>query len=240
VIEIATIAEALAQLRSGEAHDPHAILGRRPTGEIVELRVWRPGANAVELVATPPVPLTEISFGLFAAEVPSAAAPIDARYRVVDADGIERTFIDPYGFLPTLGELDLHLIAEGHHEDLGLVMGAREVEVEGILGIGFAVWAPSARSVSVVGDFNGWDDYRHPMRSLGASGIWEVFIPEAAVGDCYKYSLALTVRAGRRPTPPRTKSRCRRGPPRWLRHTRRIAGAMRHTCSVRARLIASR
>ena len=189
MIELTRVAEALAGLRSGQTHDPHAILGRRFDGETVELRIWRPGANSVELLSQAPVNLPEISSGLFAANVDVADAPIGARYRVVDADGIERTFVDPYGFLPTLGELDLHLIAEGRHEDLGLVMGAREVEMETIVGIGFSVWAPSARSVAVVGDFNGWDGYRHPMRSLGGSGIWELFIPEASVGDCYKFSV---------------------------------------------------
>ncbi len=189
MIEISVIAEGLAGLRSGETHDPHAILGRRVTGDTVELRLWRPGANSVELLSDPPVALAEIASGIFSADVGASSAPIAARYRAVDGDGIQRVFVDPYGFLPTLGELDLHLIAEGRHEDLGLVMGAREVELEAVIGIAFSVWAPSARSVAVVGDFNGWDDYRHPMRSLGASGIWEVFIPEASVGDCYKFSV---------------------------------------------------
>ncbi len=89
---------------------------------------------------------------------------------------------DPYSFLPTLGELDLHLAREGRHEQLYEQLGAHVREVDGVAGTAFAVWAPTARSVSVVGDFNGWDGRLHPMRSLGASGIWELFVPGVAEG----------------------------------------------------------
>ena len=88
---------------------------------------------------------------------------------------------DPYAFIPTLGELDLHLIGEGRHEHVYDLLGShiREMEIgaQTVTGVGFAVWAPSARAVSVVGDFNSWDGRLHAMRSLGSSGIWELFLP---------------------------------------------------------------
>ena len=89
---------------------------------------------------------------------------------------------DPYRFLPTLGEMDLHLVGEGRHEELYAKLGAHVLEHQGVRGIAFAVWAPSARSVSVVGDFNSWDGRLNPMRSLGSSGIWELFLPGVGVG----------------------------------------------------------
>ena len=96
-------------------------------------------------------------------------------------DGNTYTLRDPYAFLPTLGELDLHLVDEGRHEELYERLGAHVREIDGVAGTAFAVWAPNARSVAVVGDFNSWDGRLHPMRSLGSSGIWELFIP--GVGD---------------------------------------------------------
>ena len=93
---------------------------------------------------------------------------------------------DPYRFAPTIGQLDLHLIGEGTHRRLWDALGARPMTVDGEAGVAFAVWAPAARGVAVVGDFNGWDERRHPMRSMGATGVWELFVPDARVGDRYK------------------------------------------------------
>ncbi len=95
----------------------------------------------------------------------------------------------PRTFSPTLGELDLHLIGEGRHEHLYELLGAHVREHEGEAGTAFAVWAPAAASVSVVGDFNHWDGRAHPMRALGVSGIWEVFVPDAGPGTNYKYEI---------------------------------------------------
>ena len=124
---------------------------------------------------------------------------------------------DPYSFLPTLGELDLHLVGEGRHEALWERLGAHLREIDGAAGVAFAVWAPSARSVSVVGDWNGWDGRVHPMRSLGSSGIWELFVPGVGAGR------PLQVRdpgrrrraCGSRPTRSPPRRRRRRARPRW-------------------------
>jgi 1,4-alpha-glucan branching enzyme len=96
---------------------------------------------------------------------------------------------DPYGFLPTLGDIDLHLVGEGRHEELYAKLGAHVIEHQGVRGTAFAVWAPSAGSVSVVGDFNSWDGRLHPMRSLSSSGIWELFLPGVYSGAFYKFEI---------------------------------------------------
>ena len=96
---------------------------------------------------------------------------------------------DAYSFAPSLGELDLHLISEGRHEQLWDALGAHPRKLDGAAGTAFAVWAPGARAVSVVGDFNAWNERAHPMRSLGAAGVWELFVPEAAAGHAYKFAI---------------------------------------------------
>ena len=96
---------------------------------------------------------------------------------------------DPAEFPPTLGELDLYLLGEGRHRDMWRVLGAHVREHQGVHGVSFAVWAPNARAVRVVGDFNGWDGRVHPMRSLGSSGVWELFVPGVEPGARYKYEL---------------------------------------------------
>ena len=96
---------------------------------------------------------------------------------------------DAYSFAPTLGPLDLHLLAEGRHFELHHTLGARPHTVDGVAGVAYAVWAPSARAVSVTGDFDVWNERAHPMRSLGASGVWELFVPESKAGDRYKFSV---------------------------------------------------
>ena len=130
--------------------------------------------------------------GLCEALLPDAKLPLAYALRVRYPDGHEHVARDPYAFLPTLGPLDLHLIAEGRHLELWTKLGAHVVEHDGVTGTAFAVWAPNARAVSVVGDFNGWDGRAHPLRTLGASGVWELFLPDVLEG------LALQVRAPRR------------------------------------------
>src|SRR5262249_56177588 len=126
--------------------------------------------------------------GVFRGEVPGAL-PLAYRLDVGYPGGLSVEFDDPYRFLPTLGELDVHLAVEGQHERLYEKLGAHVREVEGVRGTAYAVWAPNARSVSVVGDFNSWDGRLHQMRSLGAAGIWELFLPGVDDGARYKFEI---------------------------------------------------
>ncbi len=105
------------------------------------------------------------------------------------ADGSRSRGHDPYRFLPALGEMDLHLIAEGRHERLWEALGARPMTHQGVTGTRFTVWAPNARGVRVAGDFNGWDGTGFPMRSLGSTGVWELFVPGVGPGTRYKYDV---------------------------------------------------
>ena len=114
--------------------------------------------------------------GVFAGVLDGASIP-DYRLEATYPDGVVVVLDDPYRFWPTLGELDLHLLAEGRHEGLWRHLGAQVRVHQGTSGTSFAVWAPGARAVRVVGDFNGWDGRIHPMRALGSSGVWEIFLP---------------------------------------------------------------
>ncbi|MEM0965583.1 MAG: 1,4-alpha-glucan branching protein GlgB [Verrucomicrobiota bacterium] len=111
------------------------------------------------------------------------------RLRTEQPNGEVRQFFDPYAFLPTLGEQDLYLFNEGNEHFIYNKLGAHVKIIEGVPGVSFAVWAPSARRVSVVGDFNQWDGRYHPMRALGSSGVWELFIPGLSEGTTYKFEV---------------------------------------------------
>ncbi|HUE84027.1 MAG TPA: 1,4-alpha-glucan branching protein GlgB [Pyrinomonadaceae bacterium] len=172
--------------------DPHRILGAHPYEGGVLFRAFRPDAEKVELLIgrKKPVALTRIHpSGLFEAQIPNLKAIPTYRLRVSYAKGVVATFRDPYSFLPTLGELDLHLFGEGRHEEIYQVLGAHVRKVNRVPGVAFAVWAPQAEGVSVVGDFNGWDGRLHQMRMLGSSGVWELLIPELEPGTLYKYEI---------------------------------------------------
>jgi 1,4-alpha-glucan branching enzyme len=178
--------------------NPHGILGAHEKDGSVVVRAFRPEATAVRvrpsntlsLGKTGPVEAELLDpAGLWEALLPDASLPLDYELEVEYADGATFTLRDPYSFLPTLGELDLHLAMEGRHENLYERLGAHVREIDGVVGTAFAVWAPNARSVAVVGDFNSWDGRLHPMRSLGSSGIWELFVPGVAEGAKYKFEL---------------------------------------------------
>jgi 1,4-alpha-glucan branching enzyme len=174
--------------------NPHGVLGAHEYKEGVVVRAFRPEARAVRirlsdnLSQATSAELTDPA-GLWEALLPDARLPLEYELEVEYDDGATFTLRDPYSFLPTLGELDLHLAMEGRHENLYERLGAHVREIDGVVGTAFAVWAPNARSVSVVGDFNSWDGRLHPMRSLGPSGIWELFIPGADEGAKYRFEL---------------------------------------------------
>ncbi|MBF4161952.1 1,4-alpha-glucan branching protein GlgB [Nocardioides acrostichi] len=185
--------EELDQLVRGEHGHPHSVLGAHPHDGAVTVRVLRPLASSV--VVTGSFGATELAHeheGVWAGVLPVADVP---DYRLLVAyDGAPVESDDPYRFLPTLGEMDLHLINEGRHEQLWEVLGARvhHYETPGggvVSGTSFAVWAPNARAVRLKADFNSWDGREHPMRQLGTSGVWELFVPGVGVGASYKYAV---------------------------------------------------
>ncbi len=196
---------AIAQLVEGRHGDPHSVLGAHPTGAgSMIVRTLRPDATGASVVLADGVTVAMEQVhpaGVFAATVPLAKGKATKGEAKGDdasmpAYGLEVRYgddafpvDDPYRFWPTLGDVDLHLIGEGRHERLWEVLGSRVREHQGIAGTSFAVWAPSAQAARVVGDFNGWDGRLHPMRSLGSSGVWELFIPGVAAGARYKYEL---------------------------------------------------
>lgn len=175
------LAAEVEAIVKGEHRNPHGFLGHH--GGIV--RVWRPGAVSVSVAGVEADQVHDA--GLFEARVADSVGAYDVV--VGYPDGTEITIDDPYRHWPTLGDVDLHLIGEGRHEKLWAVLGAHHRVHEGVEGTAFAVWAPGARAVRAVGDFNLWDGRVHPMRSLGASGVWEVFVPGVAPGARYKYEI---------------------------------------------------
>ncbi|CAD7038181.1 1,4-alpha-glucan branching protein GlgB [Pseudorhizobium halotolerans] len=191
-------AELLANLDYGALHalvegrhgDPFSILGRHPVGDTHVVRALLPGATAVDVVdadSDAVIARMEQVFqgGLFAADIGSHGT---YRFQIHWPDAVQETE-DPYSFGLLLGELDLHLIAQGTHYDLARALGAQPIEVEDVSGVRFAVWAPNARRVSVVGDFNAWDGRRHPMRLRASAGIWELFVPRLGPGERYKFEI---------------------------------------------------
>ncbi|MFR9800616.1 1,4-alpha-glucan branching enzyme, partial [Streptomyces sp. MS06] len=176
------------RLLGGAHHDPHALLGAHRVPGGVLFRTLRPFARAVSvLVDGVPAPLASEGDGLFSAVLPLESVPAytlrvayeDAAYEVED----------PYRFLPALGEFDLHLVREGRHEQLWRALGAEPMTHQGVAGTRFTVWAPNARGVRVAGEFTYWDGTQYPMRSLGSSGVWELFLPGIGEGTRYKYEI---------------------------------------------------
>ncbi len=190
--QLAPPADEIARLARGEHHDPHSILGAHlaPGGTVV--RAFHPDASGAELVAPNGgrAPMEPMGQGLWAGLVPDLA-PGQFGYRLsfTFSDGNSWEHEDPYRFGPSLGDVDLHLIGEGTHERLYDVLGAHPREHESVTGVSFAVWAPNARSVRIVGDFDRWDGRLMPMRSMGASGVWELFVPDIGPGELYKYEI---------------------------------------------------
>ncbi|MFH8990377.1 1,4-alpha-glucan branching enzyme [Streptomyces sp. NPDC017940] len=176
------------RLLSGAHHDPHALLGAHPVPGGVAFRVLRPYARAVALVVDGRTTrLHHTGDGLFSGVLPLAAVP---EYELrVTYDGEESAVQDPYRFLPALGELDLHLIGEGRHEQLWQALGAHPMTHQSTQGVRFTVWAPNARGVRVCGDFCHWDGAAYPMRSLGSTGVWELFVPGLREGVRYKFDI---------------------------------------------------
>jgi 1,4-alpha-glucan branching enzyme len=199
--------DEIDRLVDGDHHDPHGVLGAHPGRDGVAIRALRPLAETVDVVlpSGDRHPLRHVHRGVFAGTLPAGASlsapasdepPLavpDYRLAVTYKEGPELVQDDPYRHLPSLGELDLHLIGEGRHEELWKALGARVRTYASafgpVTGTSFAVWAPNARGIRVIGDFNHWDGTAHPMRSLGGSGVWELFVPGVGDGTHYKYEI---------------------------------------------------
>jgi 1,4-alpha-glucan branching enzyme len=182
----------LRAVASGTFHDPHAVLGAHLTGSGLLVRTLRPLADSVVVVtAAGRTPAEHVQDGIWAALLPDREV-VD--YRLDVTYGADTTRVDdPYRYLPTVQELDRHLIREGRHEQLWTVLGANVHRYPGALGevegTAFAVWAPNARAVRVVGDLNHWQGVSHAMRSLGDCGVWEIFVPGVGAGARYKFEI---------------------------------------------------
>ena len=202
----------LDQVSNATFYNPHAILGAHlaegEQAQYTTVRVLRPFAKTVTIVTQDGEYEARHEFnGVFVAIVPSAAnddggySVPDYRVKVSYEDVPETIQDDPYRYLPTVGEMDMYLFGEGRHERLWDALGAHVREYddpmggvdgtpgEKVTGVSFAVWAPNAHAVRVIGSFNGWDGRCHAMRELGSSGVWELFIPGVKAGDVYKYQI---------------------------------------------------
>jgi 1,4-alpha-glucan branching enzyme len=182
----------IERLTRGELRDPHSLLGKHPSpdGKTTIVRAFRPEAQTVRVLTNGDVAAKLESVhpaGLFEGSIDGSLG--DYELEVDYTDGSSFTLRDPYAFLPTLGDIDLHLVGEGTHVRMWEKLGAHRRVVDGVEGVGFAVWAPNARGVRVVGEFNSWDGRLHQMRTLGSSGIWELFIPDIPDGTFYKFEV---------------------------------------------------
>ncbi|UCE88181.1 MAG: 1,4-alpha-glucan branching enzyme, partial [Pseudomonadota bacterium] len=184
-----TLSEDLLRVSEARHHDPFSVLGRHSDGAQECVRAFLPHAQWARIGKDGPR-LERLGDSDF---FEWCGTPGTARghYRLhwEDSHGHERSACDPYTFPPQLAGFDLHLFGEGKHWHIYRVLGAHPHEADGIPGVLFATWAPSAERVSVVGDFNRWDGRQHPMRVRGGSGVWELFIPELEPGTLYKFEI---------------------------------------------------
>lgn len=189
------VSRAITALVQGRHQQPHDLLGQHLEPEGLRIRVFKPLASSVvvRFQDGEHLALEHELHGVWSAVRTGVDQTMDYRVLVTWGDGIEHEQDDPYRFGPTLGAVDLHLVGEGRHEQLWEVLGARVREYPGPLGTvrgtSFAVWAPRAKGVRVIGDFNDWDGRATPMRLLGGSGVWELFVPGVGPGTIYKYEI---------------------------------------------------
>ena len=183
--------ETYAALVQGRFYDPFSVLGPHKVGNARVVRTLQPQARTVDLIDGDGNLLAAMervhADGLFAAAMPPRKRRYKLRVTLHDGDSVD--IEDPYRFATTLGDLDLYLLGEGSDRKIYEKLGSKICRIDGISGTRFAVWAPNAGRVSVVGDFCHWDGRYFPMRSLGNSGVWEVFIPGLEGGTLYKYEL---------------------------------------------------
>lgn len=195
-----TAADDIRKIIHTDHHDPFTVLGSRVVQQKAKTGVlicaFLPDAVQAEVleqaegVDVTVHPMKKVADeGFFEAFLPDRTAVFPYKLRRTAADQSSETFYDSYSFLPTLTDFDLYLFNAGDHHRIYEKLGAHYAEVNGVGGIQFAVWAPAARSVSVIGTFNGWDRRKHAMRVLGSSGVWEIFIPGLPEGELYKFQV---------------------------------------------------
>jgi 1,4-alpha-glucan branching enzyme len=185
-------ASALVEARHA---DPFAVLGLHADADgALWLRAMLPGATAVAVLdAASGKRIAALALrdeaGLWEAVIPRRKKRFDYRLQVQWASGGSGTYADAYAFAALIPDADLHFFGEGSHLRPFTMLGAHALSVGSVDGVRFAVWAPNAKRVSVIGDFNAWDGRRHPMRSRGGGGVWEIFVPHVGFGDRYKFEL---------------------------------------------------
>jgi len=178
--------ERIAQARH---HDPFSVLGKHRDNDLDLVRVFMPQADEITIaegnVRLERIPDTDLF------EWRGTPGTVPDHYHLVWNDAAQHEHIahDPYSFSPQIPDFDLHLFSEGRHRHAYRILGAHAHAVDEVTGILFAVWAPNAERVSVVGEFNQWDGRRHQMRVRGGSGVWELFIPDLEAGNLYKYEI---------------------------------------------------
>ncbi|MEM6734250.1 MAG: alpha-amylase family glycosyl hydrolase, partial [Myxococcota bacterium] len=192
------------------------------------VRAFHPSAEHAELLLGGEArPMKSNGAGGFWVVMPDAKLPLRHQIRFRFGSGQQFTQWSPYQFAPTVGDLDQHLFNEGRHRRLWEMLGARTTEIDGISGVAFSVWAPNAKRVSVVGDFCQWDGRHYPMRAMGSSGIFEVFIPGLESGGLYKFEIRTAAGHVQTKTdpmaramehPPQTASVIHRSGHRWNDH----------------------
>lgn len=184
------LTEAFDAIAQGRHGDPFRVLGPHSARKNWIIRSWQPQAQTVELIDADGQILAKMkkvhAAGLYEARLPLPI--VNYRLRLTENDH-SHIIEDPYRLPSPLGELDRHLMREGTVENLADKLGAHPMEIEGVKGVHFAVWAPGASRVSVVGLFNGWDGRRHPLRLHPGNGVWDIFIPGLCSGDYYKYEI---------------------------------------------------
>ncbi|HFE39566.1 MAG TPA: 1,4-alpha-glucan branching protein GlgB [Gammaproteobacteria bacterium] len=170
-------------------HDPFQVLGPHYQKDTVRIRVFSPNTIRVVLSDIQQAMTRIPDSDYFEWQGPSDNIPPHYRLSVEYDNHSKHSFVDPYSFDPVISDFDLHLFGEGNHWHIYEILGANPKTVDGISGIVFAVWAPNASRISVVGNFNHWDGRRHAMRNRGGSGVWEIFIPDIKSGDLYKFEI---------------------------------------------------
>jgi 1,4-alpha-glucan branching enzyme len=209
---IPAISAPIMRVQTGTHHDPFEVLGWHTSADgATILRAFMPPAEAIEvggcrMTRVAGTDCFELTLAPGAAREPHPILHWQDKHAGAWHD--ERC---AYTFAPQISDFDRYLLREGRHMQAWHVLGARLTTIDGIAGCEFAMWAPAVQRVSVIGDFNAWDGRRHPMRCLGDSGLWELFIPDLTAGEAYKYEI-LGAHGQLTKKPTRMRARCSRGP----------------------------